>query len=76
MAYTVAIVLTKEMSNYLQGYHLINQEIMMIKFKTKNDLLFVYQIYTPESTYSNDDKKTSVTLQQELNNMQEKANWY
>ena len=46
----------------------------MIKFKTKNDLLFVYQIYTPESTYSNDDKKTSVTLQQELNNMQEKAN--
>ena len=74
MAYTVAIVLTKEMSKYLQGYHLINQEIMMIKFKTKNDLLFVYQIYTPESTYSNDDKKTSVTLQQELNNMQEKAN--
>lgn len=74
MAYTVAIVLTKEMSNHLQGYHLINQEIMMIKFKTKNDLLFVYQIYTPESTYSNDDKKTSVTLQQELHNMQEKAN--
>ena len=48
MAYTVAIVLTKEMSNHLQGYRLINQEIMMIKFKTKNDLLFVYQIYTPE----------------------------
>ena len=74
MAYTVAIVLTKEMSKYLLGYHLINQEIMMIKFKTKNDLLFVYQIYTPEQTYSNDDKETSVTLQQELNNMQEKAN--
>ena len=62
------------MSDHVQGYHLINQRIIMIQLKTKNHPLFVFQIYAPELSYSDDDKKNfEVTLQQELNNLPRKS---
>lgn len=51
----------------------MNQRIIMIKLKTKNVPLFAFQLYAPESSYSDDEKKNLyVALQQELNNLPRK----
>ena len=45
----------------------MNQRIIMIKLKTKNVPLLGFQLYAPESSYSDDEKKNLyVTLQQGL----------
>ena len=45
----------------------MNQRIIMIKLKTKNVPLLAFQLYAPESSYSDDEKKNLyVTLQQGL----------
>ena len=45
----------------------------MIKLKTKNVPLLGFQLYAPESSYSDDEKKNLyVALQQELNNLPRK----
>ena len=52
------------MSNHMEGYHLINQRIMMKQLKTKKYPLFVFQIYAPDSSYSDDERgEFYVTLQ-------------
>ena len=52
-------VLTKQMPNHIQGCNLINQRIM-IQLKIKKDPAFVIQIYTPDSSYSNDEGKNYI----------------
>ena len=44
-----AIALTKEMFNHIQGYYLINHQIMMIQLKTKKEpfiFFFKYMFQT------------------------------
>ena len=62
------------MFNHIQGYYLINQQIMMIQLKTKKELIFFFQIYVPDSSYNADQKeKYYVTMQQEPNTMPRKS---
>ena len=63
------------MFNHIQGYYLINQQIIMIQLKTKKELfIFFFQIYVPDSSYNADQKeKYYVTMQQEPNTMPRKS---
>ena len=48
----------------LEGYDLINGRIMVIQLKTAQEPLFVFRIYTPDSSYSQDEKDELFSLLQ------------
>ena len=56
------------MPNHMHEYHLINQQTM-IQLKTKKDHLFVFQLYAPDSSHSDEEKKEF----QELNILPRKS---
>ena len=61
---SVTIVLKKELVKQLEGYDLINGRIMVIQLKTAQEPLFVFRIYTPDSSYSQDEKDELFSLLQ------------
>ena len=70
----VAIVLKKELIKQLEGYDLINERIMMIQMKTAQEPLFIFQIYVPDSSYSQIEKDELFSLlQQQLNKIPRKS---
>ncbi|XP_066936741.1 uncharacterized protein [Clytia hemisphaerica] len=44
----VAIFITKELSQHMCGYALVNERIMSIQLNTKTGPLFLFQVYTPD----------------------------
>lgn len=58
-------------SESLIEYKLISQRLMSINLNIPNDILIVFQIYTPDSFYSDvDSDEFYEILQQELNVLQ------
>ena len=64
----VAILITKELSQHMCGYALVNERIMFIQLNTRTGPLFLFQVYTPDSSYNDDTKeKFFQLLQQQIN---------
>ncbi|XP_066936487.1 craniofacial development protein 2-like [Clytia hemisphaerica] len=64
----VAIFITKELSQHMCGYALVNERIMSIQLNTKIGPLFLFQVYTPDSSYNDDTKEDFFQLlQQQIN---------
>ena len=71
---SVTIVLKKEFVKQLEGYDLINGRIMVIQLKTAQEPLFVFRIYTPDSSYSQDEKDELFSLlKQQWNKLPRKS---
>ena len=64
----VAILISRELSQHMQGYNLVNERIMSIQLNTKTGPLFLFQIYAPDSSYNDDTKEEFFhMLQQQIN---------
>lgn len=64
----VAIFITNELSQHMCGYALVNERIMYIQLNTKTGPLFLFQVYTPDSSYNDDTKEDFFQLlQQQIN---------
>ena len=69
-----AIVLKKELVKQFEGYDLINERMMMIQLKTAQEPHFVFQIYAPDSSCSQDEKDELFSLStQQLNKLPRKS---
>ena len=57
----VATILHRSIAENLQGYELISQRLMMVQVETSTDQLFIYQMYAPDSTYSDEENQMRST---------------
>jgi len=51
------MLMTKELSHHMCGYDLVSERIMSVQITTKTGPLFLFQVYTPDSSYSEDTKE-------------------
>ena len=66
----VAIMMTKELSQCMQGYDLVNERIMSIQLNTRTGPLFLFQVYAPDSSYNDDSKEEFfLLLQQKIDSL-------
>ena len=52
----VAMILKEKLAKQLVEYDFINERIMITQLKTTQEPLFVFQVYAPDSLYSQDLK--------------------
>ena len=70
----VAIILKEKRAKQLVDHDLINEKIMVMQLKTVQEPLFVFQVYAPDSSYSQDLKdEFYYLLQQKINKLSRKS---
>ena len=69
----VPTILKEKLAKQLVDYNLINERIMIIQLKAVQEPLFVFQVYAPDSSYSQGLKdKFYSPLQQQINKLRRK----
>ena len=53
----VALILSKELANSMQGYDIIDQRFIMMQLETITGPLVIYQIYAPDTPHSAQGKE-------------------
>ena len=72
-----AIIVKKELAQNVTDYQSISERLISIKIDTKNGPITVFQVYAPDSSYSDIDVDIFFeTLQVEINNLPKKNKYF